>query len=57
MEHDVFRPYREIYEEKKKQTIQTKLTMFTKKKKKTPDTSSAALADNIDDPQPSMSDQ
>jgi len=33
MAHDVFRPYREIYEEKKKQTIQTKLTMFTKKKK------------------------
>ena len=31
MAHDVFRPYREIYEEKKKQTIQTKLTMFTKK--------------------------
>jgi len=55
MAHDVFRPYREIYEEKKKQTIQTKLTMFTKKT--TPDTSSAALADNIDDPQPSMSDQ
>jgi GrpB-like predicted nucleotidyltransferase (UPF0157 family) len=31
MAHDVFRPYREIYEEKKKQTIQTKLTMFMKK--------------------------
>ena len=28
---DAFRPYREIYDEKKKRTIQTKLSMFMKK--------------------------
>lgn len=51
MAHDIFRPYREIYEEKKKRTIQTKLTMFMKT------TSPRAPADNPDDPQPSTSHQ
>ena len=31
MAYDVFRPYREIYEEKKKRAIQTPLSMFMKK--------------------------
>ena len=55
MAHDVFRPYREIYEEKKKHTIQTKLTMFMKEP--TPVTPTAASDDDINDPQPSTSGQ
>ena len=55
MAHDVFRPYREIYEEKKKHTIQTKLTMFMKKP--TLVTPTAASDDDINDPQPSTSGQ
>ncbi|XP_066216386.1 putative CENPB DNA-binding domain-containing protein 1 [Saccopteryx leptura] len=43
----------EIYEEKKKHTIQTKLTMFMKKS--TPVTPTAASDDDINNPQPSIS--
>ena len=52
MAYNVFRPYREIYEEKKKRTIQTTLSMFMKK------TSPATLAPatpTLDDQQPSTS--
>ena len=56
MAHDTFRPYREIYEEKKKHTVQTKLTMFLKRPNP-PATAPAAPADDYaDDPQPSTSD-
>ncbi|MFH4984589.1 hypothetical protein AB6A40_011298 [Gnathostoma spinigerum] len=55
MAHDMFRSYREIFEEKKKHTIQKKLTMFMKKP--TPVTQTAASDDDIDDPQPSTSGQ
>ena len=49
---DAFRPYREIYDEKRKRTIQTKLSMFMKKT--TPPATPTPSAD-IDDPQPSTS--
>ncbi|CAI9720352.1 Hypothetical predicted protein [Octopus vulgaris] len=52
MADDMFRPYREVYEEK--QAIQTRLTMFIKKP--TPATSTVAPADDIEDPQPSTID-
>ncbi|CAI9720353.1 Hypothetical predicted protein [Octopus vulgaris] len=52
MADDMFRAYREVYEEK--QAIQTRLTMFIKKP--TPATSTVAPADDIEDPQPSTID-
>jgi len=54
MAHELFRPYREIYEDRKKQTIQTKLTMFIKQ---TTPPNLSAPPDDIDDPQPSTSGQ
>ncbi|XP_064089907.1 tigger transposable element-derived protein 1-like [Macrobrachium nipponense] len=55
MVHDAFRPYREIYDKKNKQAIQTKLTMFIKQTSP-PATLSVAPADDADDPQTSTSD-
>ena len=49
---DAFRPYREIYDEKKKRTVQTKLTMFMRKE--TPPRTPTPEKDP-DDPQPSTS--
>ncbi|XP_039590576.1 tigger transposable element-derived protein 1-like [Polypterus senegalus] len=56
MARNTFRPYCEIYEEKKNQTIQTKLTMFMKRATP-PITLSAASPDegDINNPQPSTS--
>ncbi|XP_060771024.1 tigger transposable element-derived protein 1-like isoform X4 [Neoarius graeffei] len=55
MVHDALRPYREIYEEKKKQTIQTRLTMFMKRANPPASPSAATADDDVDDPQPSTS--
>ena len=56
MARNTFRPYHDIYEEKRKLTIPTKLTMFMETK--TPlAVPCAAQADNIADPQPSTSSQ
>ncbi|XP_066957407.1 tigger transposable element-derived protein 1-like [Macrobrachium rosenbergii] len=53
-----FRPYREIYEEKNKRTIQTKLSMFMKiTPPSTPAPSTSTTMDDPDDPQPSTSGQ
>ena len=54
---DVFRPYREIYDEKKKRTIQTTLSMFVKKTTPppTPTPATPSSSADIDDPQPSTS--
>ena len=52
MAYDVFRPYRKIYEEKKKRTIQTTLSMFMKK---TSPATPAPATPTLDDQQPSTS--
>ena len=52
MAYDVFRPYREIYEEKKKRTIQATLSMFMKK---TSPATPAPATPTLDDQQPSTS--
>ena len=55
MAHDLFHPYREIYDEKKKHTIQTTLTMFMKKP--TQVSQNAASDYDINDLQPNTSGQ
>ena len=54
MAHNAFRPYHEIYGEEETNNLDKAHHVHEKKThKKTPATPSAALADDIDDPQPS----